>query len=105
MTGSDAAETSYLHELREAGIEPAIGHAAEHVPATSAEVIFSTAVPEDNPERAEARRRGLASSTAATCSAAGRAAARDRRRRHARQDHDDEHDRPRPARCGGTPAT
>jgi UDP-N-acetylmuramate--alanine ligase len=60
VTGSDAAETSYLAELREAGIEPAIGHAAEHVPAgDDAELVYSSAVPEDNPERAEARRRGL----------------------------------------------
>ena len=60
VSGSDAAETPYLHELREAGIEPAIGHAAEHVPAEDgAELVYSTAVPEDNAERAEARRRGL----------------------------------------------
>src|SRR4249919_521451 len=58
VTGSDAAETPYLAELREAGIKPAIGHGAEHVP-DGAELVYSTAVPEDNPEREEARRRGL----------------------------------------------
>jgi UDP-N-acetylmuramate--alanine ligase len=39
--------------VRAAGIEPAIGHRAENVPA-GAEVVFSTAVPADNPERAAA---------------------------------------------------
>ena len=60
VSGSDAAETSYLRELREAGIEPSIGHAAEHVPSgEDVELVYSTAVPAENPERAEARRRGL----------------------------------------------
>ncbi|MDX6642794.1 MAG: UDP-N-acetylmuramate--alanine ligase [Solirubrobacteraceae bacterium] len=58
VTGSDRAESSYLTRLRDAGISPAIGHAAEHVP-DGAEVIYSTAVAPDNPERAAARERGL----------------------------------------------
>ncbi|MDX6668809.1 MAG: UDP-N-acetylmuramate--alanine ligase [Solirubrobacteraceae bacterium] len=58
VTGSDRAESSYLARLRDAGISPAIGHAAEHVP-DGAEVIYSTAVAPDNPERAAARERGL----------------------------------------------
>ena len=58
VTGSDRAESSYLAELRAAGIEPAIGHAAANVP-DGAELIYSTAIPEDNPERAAARERGL----------------------------------------------
>ena len=59
VTGSDRAESSYLDALREAGVEPAIGHAAEHVP-EDAEVVYSTAVPPDNPERAVAAERGQA---------------------------------------------
>jgi len=60
VTGSDRATASpYLARLREAGIEPAAGHAAEHVPA-DAEVVISTAIPESNPERAVARERGQA---------------------------------------------
>ncbi|HEX4280187.1 MAG TPA: Mur ligase domain-containing protein, partial [Solirubrobacteraceae bacterium] len=50
VTGSDRAESSYTERLREHGIEPALGHRAENVPA-GAEVVFSTAVPPDNPER------------------------------------------------------
>src|SRR5216684_8440676 len=50
VTGSDRAESSYTERLREHGIEPAIGHAASNVPA-GAEVVYSTAVATDNPER------------------------------------------------------
>jgi UDP-N-acetylmuramate--alanine ligase len=58
VTGSDRAESSYLAELRAAGIEPAIGHDPANVPG-GAEVVYSTAVPPENPERAVARERGL----------------------------------------------
>src|SRR5436190_22551701 len=58
VTGSDRAESSYLAELRAVGIEPAIGHAAANVP-DGAELVYSTAIPEDNPERIAARERGL----------------------------------------------
>jgi UDP-N-acetylmuramate--alanine ligase len=58
VTGSDRSESSYLAELRAAGIEPAIGHDAANVP-DGAEVVHSTAVPPENPERAVARERGL----------------------------------------------
>ena len=57
VTGSDRAESSYLERLRAAGIEPRLGHDAEHVPA-DAEVVVSTAVPDDNPELVRARERG-----------------------------------------------
>lgn len=50
VTGSDSAESSYVKRLRERGIEPAIGHSAANVP-DGAEVVYSTAVPPDNPER------------------------------------------------------
>ena len=55
VTGSDRAESGYTARLRDHGIEPAIGHAAANVPA-GAEVIYSTAVPVSNPERAVAAR-------------------------------------------------
>jgi UDP-N-acetylmuramate--alanine ligase len=58
VTGSDRAESSYTAHLREAGIEPAIGHDAAHVP-DGAEVVVSTAIPADNPELAHARTAGL----------------------------------------------
>jgi UDP-N-acetylmuramate--alanine ligase len=57
VTGSDQAESSYGERLREAGIEPAIGHDAANLP-EGAEVVVSTAIPEDNPELAAAREAG-----------------------------------------------
>jgi UDP-N-acetylmuramate--alanine ligase len=57
VTGSDQAESSYCERLRAAGIEPVIGHAAANVPG-GAEVVVSTAIPEDNPELARAREFG-----------------------------------------------
>jgi UDP-N-acetylmuramate--alanine ligase len=50
VSGSDQVESSYTELLRERGIEPAIGHAAVNVP-PGAEVVYSTAIAEDNPER------------------------------------------------------
>jgi UDP-N-acetylmuramate--alanine ligase len=59
VTGSDrAAGSPYAGPLRTAGIEPAAGHDAANVP-DGAEVVVSTAIPADNPERAAARERGL----------------------------------------------
>jgi UDP-N-acetylmuramate--alanine ligase len=59
VTGSDRApDSSYTAPLRAAGIVPAAGHAAEHVP-DDAEVVVSSAIPPENPERAAARERGL----------------------------------------------
>ena len=56
VTGSDRAESSYMDRLRVAGIEPHLGHDADQVPA-DADVVISTAVPEDNPELMRARER------------------------------------------------
>jgi UDP-N-acetylmuramate--alanine ligase len=51
VTGSDrAAAGPYIDRLRAAGIEPAVGHDAANVP-EGAEVVYSTAVPPENPER------------------------------------------------------
>jgi UDP-N-acetylmuramate--alanine ligase len=59
VSGSDrAAGTPYVARLREAGIQRAVGHAAANVPA-GAELVFSSAIPPDNPEREAARRQGL----------------------------------------------
>jgi UDP-N-acetylmuramate--alanine ligase len=57
VSGSDRAESSYTERLRAAGIEVYLGHVADHVPA-DAEVVVSTAVPQDNPELVRARERG-----------------------------------------------
>ena len=66
VTGSDRATSGpTIDRLRAAGIEPAAGHAAEHVPA-GAEVVYSTAIAAGQPRAAAAR---AASCTAPTCSA------------------------------------
>ncbi len=57
VTGSDRAESTYTGRLRAAGLDPRIGHDAELVPA-DADVVVSTAIPEDNPELVRARGRG-----------------------------------------------
>lgn len=57
VTGSDRAESSYLQRVRAAGIEARAGHDGEAVP-SEAEVVISTAVPDDNPELERARERG-----------------------------------------------
>src|SRR5688572_20579071 len=57
VTGSDRAESPYLAAVRAAGVQPAIGHGAEHVP-PGAQVVYSTAVGADNPERVAAREGG-----------------------------------------------
>ena len=58
VTGSDRATAGpYVERLRAAGIEPQPGHAAEHVP-PDAELVVSSAIAADNPERAVGRERG-----------------------------------------------
>ncbi len=57
VSGSDRADSPVLEALRKAGVIVAVGHAAAHVP-EGAEVIYSSAVPPENPERAVARERG-----------------------------------------------
>jgi len=57
VTGSDQAESSYSERLRAVGIELAIGHDAANLPG-GAEVVVSTAIPEDNPELVAARAAG-----------------------------------------------
>ncbi|MGZ5336967.1 MAG: UDP-N-acetylmuramate--L-alanine ligase [Solirubrobacterales bacterium] len=57
VSGSDRAESSYVERLRAAGIEPRIGHDAKAVP-PEAEVVVSTAIPDQNPELAIAKQRG-----------------------------------------------
>jgi UDP-N-acetylmuramate--alanine ligase len=59
VTGSDQTESSYSARLREAGIEPVIGHDAANVP-EGAELVASTAIPGDNVELAAGRAAGQA---------------------------------------------
>src|SRR5437763_13265107 len=57
VTGSDRAESAYTALLREVGIDPVIGHDAGNVP-DGADVVVSTAIPDDNPELVRARDAG-----------------------------------------------
>ena len=57
VSGSDRAESPALERLGAAGCDVVVGHGAANVP-TAAEVVYSTAVPAENPERAIARERG-----------------------------------------------
>jgi UDP-N-acetylmuramate--alanine ligase len=57
VSGSDQVESAALERLRAAGIEAVAGHGAANLPA-GAEVVVSTAIPEDNPELAAARAAG-----------------------------------------------
>ncbi len=61
VTGSDGALSLYAERLRADGIlEVRVGHAAANVPdGDRVEVIYSSAVPPENPERKSARERGL----------------------------------------------
>jgi UDP-N-acetylmuramate--alanine ligase len=57
VTGSDrSADSPHAAALAEAGIAPIAGHAAANVP-DGAELVVSTAIAPDNPERAVARER------------------------------------------------
>jgi UDP-N-acetylmuramate--alanine ligase len=58
VSGSDRADSSYMERLREAGLDPVVGHDAANL-AAGFEVVVSTAIGADNPELALARERGL----------------------------------------------
>jgi UDP-N-acetylmuramate--alanine ligase len=58
VTGSDKVGGAHLLRLRERGIDLVVGHAPDNVP-DGAEVVYSSAVDPDNPERERARRQGL----------------------------------------------
>lgn len=58
VTGSDRADSANLEMLRGHGVRTYVGHDA-HQLGEARTVVISSAVKEDNPELAEARRRGL----------------------------------------------
>ena len=95
VTGSDLKQSRYSRALEGAGIPMAIGHAAENLGDPQV-VVVSSAIPERNPELAEARARGLEVWPRAKMLAHLAEERRDHRRcRHARQDLDlldDRHD-------------
>ena len=60
VTGSDRADSELIHALREAGARIGIGHAAEHLEAGTDLVVYSVAIPKDNPELIKATELGMA---------------------------------------------
>lgn len=60
VTGTDAADSAVLARLAAQGAQVQVGHAAACV-GQARLLVFSSAVAPDNPEREEARRRGLRS--------------------------------------------
>lgn len=58
VTGSDLKASRYAMALKEAGVSISIGHRAENLGDPEV-VVVSSAIPENNPELAEARRRGI----------------------------------------------
>jgi UDP-N-acetylmuramate--alanine ligase len=59
VSGSDESDSPMMADLQKAGITIHIGQRAENIPQDTELVIYSTAVPETNPERIEAEKRGL----------------------------------------------
>jgi UDP-N-acetylmuramate--alanine ligase len=61
LSGSDGADSPFLQRLRADGVLDArIGHDAANVPpGADVEVVYSSAVPAESPERVAARERGL----------------------------------------------
>lgn len=59
VTGSDMAENEQVGILRNKGIGIAVGHDAKNVPEKCDVLIHTSAAPETNPERIEARQRGI----------------------------------------------
>jgi UDP-N-acetylmuramate--alanine ligase len=58
VSGSDRSESSYFKRVEAAGVNTFVGHDAANVP-DGAEIVVSTAIAEENPELALARRTGL----------------------------------------------
>ena len=58
VTGSDRQENDAVRRLRAMGIKISLGHCANSVDGADA-VVYSAAIPQDNPEMQEARRRGI----------------------------------------------
>ena len=59
VSGSDVAENEQTKILAERGVAITIGHAAENIPADAQVIVYTSAAPETNSERVEAKKRGL----------------------------------------------
>lgn len=58
VSGSDVKDSATISELRSQGAEIKVGHQAENVEVADL-VVFSSAIPEDNPELLRAKEKGL----------------------------------------------
>lgn len=59
VSGSDAVDSETLADLRSRGIRVELGHRPENLPDDTDIVVYTDAAPPENPELAEARRRGI----------------------------------------------
>jgi len=59
VAGSDREESPVTQMLEEKGVRVCIGQTADNLPETFDVLVYSDAVPEDNPERAAAAARGI----------------------------------------------
>lgn len=59
VTGSDSGQSEITDDLQKLGIKVSIGQSAENIPADTEVVIYTVAIPDDNPELSEARKRDL----------------------------------------------
>lgn len=59
VTGSDLKPNALTETLEQLGVLVSFGHRSENISASTDVVVFSSAVPESNPEREESRRRGI----------------------------------------------
>ncbi|ATW25055.1 UDP-N-acetylmuramate--L-alanine ligase [Candidatus Formimonas warabiya] len=59
ISGSDMKESETTKRLRELGASIEIGHQAQNIGPDVTTVVFSSAIPQDNPEMIEAKKRGL----------------------------------------------
>lgn len=59
VTGSDRSESPVTELLEKKGITVVIGQKSENVPADAGMIVYSDAVPEDNPERVRAKELGI----------------------------------------------
>ncbi len=59
ISGSDNTESKVTEELRKLGVTVSIGQKKENIPAKCDLVIYTVAIKEDNPEFAEAKKRGI----------------------------------------------
>ena len=59
ISGSDLKESETIIHLREMGAKINIGHDPDNIGADVRTVVYSSAIPQDNPEMQEAKKRGI----------------------------------------------